>query len=82
LLGESAWQAAAPPARLAAKSGLQAYGRGALPFRIGQNVTHPKFGAGVIVNAEGSGADARLQVNFGNQGMKWLQMGYAKLTAA
>jgi DNA helicase-2/ATP-dependent DNA helicase PcrA len=82
LPGDSAWQAAAPPARLAAKSGSQASGRGALPFRIGQSVTHPKFGAGVIVNAEGSGSDARLQVNFGNQGMKWLQMEYAKLTAA
>jgi DNA helicase-2/ATP-dependent DNA helicase PcrA len=82
LLGDGAWRAAAPPARLAAKAGSQGSGRGELPFRIGQNVTHPKFGAGVIVNAEGSGSDARLQVNFGNQGMKWLQMEYAKLTAA
>ena len=83
LLDASAWQAAAPPARPAANaSGARESGRGALPFRIGQNVTHPKFGAGVIVNAEGSGSDARLQVNFGNQGMKWLQLEYAKLTAA
>jgi DNA helicase-2/ATP-dependent DNA helicase PcrA len=82
LLNDSAWQAAAAPTRLAAKAGTQGSGRAELPFRIGQNVTHPKFGAGVIVNAEGSGADARLQVNFGNQGMKWLQMEYAKLTAA
>ena len=51
-------------------------------FRIGQTVTHPKFGQGVIVNAEGSGADARLQINFGRQGMKWLALEYAKLTAA
>lgn len=51
-------------------------------FRIGQSVLHPKFGQGVIVNAEGSGADARLQVNFGKQGMKWLALEYAKLTAA
>ena len=41
---------------------------------------HAKFGQGVIVSAEGSGADARLQVNFGRQGMKWLAMEYAKLT--
>src|SRR6266853_1519013 len=34
-------------------------------FRIGQSVLHPKFGQGVIVNAEGSGTDARLQGNFG-----------------
>ncbi len=50
-------------------------------FRIGQSVLHPKFGQGVIVNAEGSGTDARLQVNFGKQGMKWLALEYAKLTA-
>ena len=51
-------------------------------FRIGQSVLHPKFGQGVIVNAEGSGADARLQINFGKQGMKWLALEYAKLTSA
>ena len=51
-------------------------------FRIGQNVRHAKFGAGVIVSAEGHGADARVQVNFGKQGMKWLALAYAKLTAA
>ncbi len=51
-------------------------------FRIGQSVLHPKFGSGVIVNAEGSGTDARLQINFGRQGMKWLALEYAKLTAA
>ena len=51
-------------------------------FRIGQAVQHPKFGQGVIVNAEGSGNDARLQINFGKQGMKWLALEYAKITAA
>ena len=51
-------------------------------FRIGQSVMHPKFGQGVIVNAEGSGTDARLQINFGRQGMKWLALEYAKLTPA
>ena len=51
-------------------------------FRIGQSVLHPKFGQGVIVNAEGSGDDARLQINFGKQGMKWLALEYAKITAA
>ena len=51
-------------------------------FRIGQSVLHPKFGQGVIVNAEGSGTDARLQINFGKQGMKWLALEYAKLTGA
>jgi len=51
-------------------------------FRIGQSVQHPKFGQGVIVNAEGAGIDARLQINFGKQGMKWLALEYAKITAA
>ena len=49
-------------------------------FRIGQNVQHAKFGAGVIVSAEGRGGDARVQVNFGSHGMKWLALEYAKLT--
>ncbi len=52
------------------------------PWRIGQAVTHAKFGAGVIVNAEGGGAEARVQVNFRNSGLKWLMLEYAKLTAA
>jgi len=54
----------------------------------GSRVPHRPVGAapeirpGVIVNAEGSGSDARLQINFGKQGMKWLALEYAKLTAA
>jgi DNA helicase-2/ATP-dependent DNA helicase PcrA len=51
-------------------------------FRIGQSVTHAKFGLGVIVNAEGGGADARVQINFGHAGMKWLALSVAKLEAA
>jgi DNA helicase-2/ATP-dependent DNA helicase PcrA len=51
-------------------------------FRIGQNVMHSKFGPGVIVDAEGQGTDARVQVNFGNQGLKWLAVSVAKLQAA
>ncbi|UCD69312.1 MAG: DNA helicase II [Betaproteobacteria bacterium] len=48
-------------------------------FRIGQHVLHPKFGSGVIVQAEGSGGDARVQVNFRDDGLKWLALEYAKL---
>jgi len=76
-LDAQAWRAEPPPARMKARSA----GAG-VPFRIGQNVVHPKFGQGVIVSAEGSGEEARLQINFGREGMKWLQLGYAKLTAA
>jgi DNA helicase-2/ATP-dependent DNA helicase PcrA len=77
-LDDRAWSAAQPPARYAARVADKA----GLPFRIGQNVMHPKFGQGVIVSAEGSGPEARVQINFGRQGMKWLQLEYAKLTAA
>jgi DNA helicase II / ATP-dependent DNA helicase PcrA len=51
-------------------------------WRIGQSVTHAKFGLGIIVNAEGGGADARVQINFGNAGLKWLALSVAKLTPA
>jgi DNA helicase-2/ATP-dependent DNA helicase PcrA len=53
-----------------------------MPWRIGQSVTHPKFGAGVIVSAEGRGPDARVQVNFRDSGLKWLMLEYAKLAPA
>ena len=49
-------------------------------LHVGQNVRHAKFGAGVIVSAEGRGPEARVQVNFGASGMKWLALEYAKLT--
>lgn len=51
------------------------------PWRIGQTVFHSKFGEGVIVNLEGSGADARVQVNFRKAAVKWLALEYAKLVA-
>ncbi len=49
-------------------------------LRTGQSVFHIKFGEGVIVTLEGSGEDARAQVNFGRHGMKWLALSVAKLT--
>jgi len=49
-------------------------------LRIGQSVQHARFGLGVIVSAEGRGEEARVQVNFGAHGMKWLALVYAKLT--
>jgi DNA helicase-2/ATP-dependent DNA helicase PcrA len=51
-------------------------------WRVGQNVSHAKFGAGVIVNCEGRGHDARVQVNFRDGGLKWLALEYAKLSPA
>lgn len=52
------------------------------PWRIGQSVRHAKFGVGVIIDAEGRGHDARVQVNFRDAGVKWLALDYAKLEAA
>jgi DNA helicase-2/ATP-dependent DNA helicase PcrA len=49
---------------------------------VGQNVRHAKFGIGVIIDAEGRGSDARVQVNFRDAGVKWLSLEYAKLEAA
>ena len=66
---------AANDARVAAK-----FDRG-LAWRIGQTVAHAKFGEGVILGIEGSGSDARVQVNFGRQGVKWLALSVARLEA-
>ena len=51
------------------------------PFALGQRVRHPLFGEGTILNFEGAGAQARVQVNFEGEGSKWLMLGYAKLEA-
>jgi len=51
-------------------------------WRIGQSVRHAKFGVGVIIDAEGRGSDARVQVNFRDAGVKWLALDYARLEAA
>ncbi|MEZ5530607.1 MAG: DNA helicase II [Porticoccaceae bacterium] len=47
---------------------------------LGQRVSHNIFGEGVVLNFEGNGAHARVQVNFDNEGSKWLVLSYAKLT--
>ncbi len=48
-------------------------------FSLGQRVQHPKFGEGVVLNAEGQGRSARVQVNFEQAGSKWLVVAYANL---
>jgi DNA helicase-2/ATP-dependent DNA helicase PcrA len=50
-------------------------------FYMGQTVSHATFGEGVIIQFEGSGAHARVQVNFARDGYKWLVLAYAKLQA-
>lgn len=58
------------PAAAAKEAGLQ----------LGQNVSHSKFGAGVVLSVEGSGAHTRVQVKFAQHGVKWLVLAYANLT--
>ncbi|ONM45584.1 DNA helicase II [Halopseudomonas pachastrellae] len=48
-------------------------------FALGQRVEHALFGEGVVLNYEGQGAQARIQVNFDDEGSKWLMVAYAKL---
>jgi len=50
-------------------------------YKLGQRVRHERFGEGVVVNLEGEGDQARLQVNFENIGSKWLVLVYANLDA-
>ncbi|MGK2951760.1 MAG: UvrD-helicase domain-containing protein [Thiobacillus sp.] len=51
-------------------------------FKVGQSVTHAKFGTGIIIDFEGRGADARVQVKFRNGEAKWLALAFAKLSPA
>jgi len=46
---------------------------------LGQRVIHPKVGEGMVINFEGSGPKARVQVNFDYEGVKWLVVGFANL---
>ncbi len=64
----------APPAPGAARA-ASSHG-----LRIGQAVFHTRFGEGVVLTLEGSGDDARAQVNFARHGPKWLALAIAKLT--
>jgi len=48
-------------------------------MRMGTRVRHAKFGDGVVLNFEGNGPQARIQVNFEGPGTKWLMLSYANL---
>ncbi|WP_269531572.1 UvrD-helicase domain-containing protein [Chitinimonas sp. BJYL2] len=49
-------------------------------LRMGASVEHPKFGRGVVIDYDGTGLNANVQVNFGAAGVKWLALEYARLT--
>jgi len=48
-------------------------------FALGQKVLHPSFGEGIVLNYEGTGEAARVQINFDSSGSKWLVLSFAKL---
>lgn len=50
-------------------------------FHLGQRVGHKLFGEGVVLNYEGQGGQARVQINFDQVGTKWLVVSYANLQA-
>jgi len=66
-----------PVFRAGARPSVSASGPAGLT--LGQRVAHKKFGEGVVMAFEGDGPRARIQVNFGGVGTKWLVAGYAKL---
>jgi DNA helicase-2/ATP-dependent DNA helicase PcrA len=80
----TAWdeRAFTPAASAQARPGTPPMTPPAPAWRIGQSVRHAKFGVGVIIDAEGRGSDARVQVNFRDAGVKWLALDYARLEAA
>ena len=72
---------AAEPEALAGRNAAERIRDGS-GWRIGQSVKHSRFGLGIIIDAEGRGSDARVQVNFRESGVKWLALEYAKLQPA
>ena len=54
---------------------LQATGK----YKLGQRVSHVKFGEGIVLQMEGEGAQERVQINFKQTGSKWLMLAYAQL---
>ncbi|MCX7095033.1 MAG: DNA helicase II [Methylobacter sp.] len=48
-------------------------------YKLGQRVSHVKFGEGVVLQMEGNGAQERVQINFKQVGIKWLMLAYAQL---
>jgi DNA helicase-2/ATP-dependent DNA helicase PcrA len=48
-------------------------------YKLGQRVSHAKFGEGVVLQMEGAGAQERVQINFKQVGIKWLMLAYAQL---
>ncbi len=67
------------PMRAPSRNSASALPAAEMGVRLGQRVRHGKFGDGVILNCEGQGAHARVEVNFETAGTKWLVLSYANL---
>ncbi len=50
------------------------------PIKLGARVRHASFGTGTVIDFEGAGSHARVQVNFEDSGRKWLVLAYANLS--
>lgn len=68
--GETFASPPVPPQKAGSEHGL----------RTGMKVFHAKFGEGTVLTLEGSGTDARAQIDFPRHGAKWLALSVAKLT--
>jgi DNA helicase-2/ATP-dependent DNA helicase PcrA len=75
---QTPWTSAKAPAYRTSNSNIDQQ----WPFRLGENVSHKKFGTGTVISFEGSGEHARVQVNFNQFGAKWLVLAYANLSSA
>ena len=73
------WQFPGDDAQPVAGSTSSGIEFGGETLKSGQRVLHQKFGEGVILGFEGAGKNARVQVNFPDQGVKWLMLAYAGL---
>ncbi|MGO2232887.1 DNA helicase II [Marinomonas sp. UCMA 3892] len=65
--------------KLQNSSVLNNYKAPEVTVNMGDRVNHPVFGEGLVINYEGQGPQARVQVNFDDEGTKWLVLSFAKL---
>lgn len=65
--------------KLQNSSVLNSYKAPEITVSMGDRVNHPVFGEGLVINYEGQGPQARVQVNFDDEGSKWLVLSFAKL---
>lgn len=65
---------------MSSRSGPVQSGAHEIGFRIGDDVTHPAFGEGVIIDISGQGDRSEATVNFAGVGTKHLALAFAPLT--